>query len=55
MADDEDVPPAPTLYRAGDLAERLPDGNLRFRGRRDRQASTPDRSHPTVHPRSFTP
>jgi len=30
-------PPCPVLYRSGDLAMRLPSGNLRFLGRVDRQ------------------
>jgi acyl-CoA synthetase (AMP-forming)/AMP-acid ligase II len=31
------VPPAPTLYRTGDVAVMLPSGDLRFIGRADRQ------------------
>ena len=31
------VPPSPLLYRTGDLAVRLPSGELRFLGRADRQ------------------
>eukprot|EP00966_Prymnesium_polylepis_P307225 7099459-Prymnesium_polylepis.1 len=31
------VPPAPILYRSGDVAVIEPDGNLRFCGRLDRQ------------------
>lgn len=34
---DPRVPPAPLLYKSGDLAMRLPSGNLRFLGRVDRQ------------------
>jgi non-ribosomal peptide synthetase component F len=37
---DSRCPPCPVLYRSGDLAMRLPSGNLRFLGRVDRQVRT---------------